>query len=138
MSPTVPDPTPLEPESAPSGPEPKKARKSPPKKPARQPRSALPPKQAIRTKTEVKPAEHPEERRARLRMAELEKSFEIHKRKAVLYTTIGLTSVIVITSILILALSSRPELVNFATASLAACLAGFIGYLTGKAESKNP
>jgi hypothetical protein len=71
-------------------------------------------------------------------MAEAEKSFEFHKRKLILYTTISLTEVIVITSILILALSSRPERVNFATASLAACLAGFVGYLTGKAESKNP
>ena len=87
---------------------------------------------------EMEPAEHPEERRARLRMAELEKSFEIHKRKVILYSTIGLTDVIVITSILILALSTRPELVNFATASLAACLAGFVGYLTGKAESRSP
>jgi hypothetical protein len=82
----------------------------------------------------VKSAEHAEERRSRLRMAEQEKSFEIHKKRVVRYTTIGLTSIIVITSVLILALSSRPELVNFATASLA----GFVGYLTGKAESRNP
>jgi hypothetical protein len=137
MNSPVPEPSPLEPESAPTAPASKKARKSSPKKAARPPESALPARQTVRTQTEVEPPEHAEERRARLRMIELEKTFEIHKRKVILYTTIGLTSAIVLTSIVILALAARPELVNFATASLAACLAGFVGYLTGKAESKS-
>jgi hypothetical protein len=136
MSPADSDPQPGGPEPAPSEPEPRRVRKTTPRKPARTPESALPPRQAIRTKTEIEPLEHPEERKFRLRMAEQQKAFEIHKNRAILYTTLGLVVTLVASSLTILALSTRPELVNFATACLSSCLAGFVGYVTGKADSK--
>jgi hypothetical protein len=137
MSSMVPEPDSSELQATASGAEQKKARKSAPRKPARTPESALPPKQAIRTKTEIEPAEHAEERKFRLRMAEQQKIFEIHKNKVILYTIVGMMSSIVTASISILAFSSRPELINFATAALSSCLAGFVGYVTGKAEAKS-
>jgi hypothetical protein len=138
MSAMVPDPDSSEPQTAVSDSEQKKVRKSAPRKPARTPESALPPKQAIRTKTEIEPAEHAEERKFRLRMAEQQKIFEIHKNKVILYTIVGKMGSIVTAPISILAFSSRPELINFATAALSSCVAGFVGYVTGKAESKSP
>jgi hypothetical protein len=136
MGPEDKEPTPIEAASVPAETESKKNRRSVPKKPALRPENALPPTQSIKTKTEIQPVEHADERKSRLRLAEKQKEFEILKGKAMLFTAIGLIAAIVVASLLILAFSARPELINFATTALGSCLAGLVGYVTGKSDSK--
>ncbi len=116
----------------PSVPEKKPPRRKPPKTAD----SALPGLHVkTRTETESSPAESSEERVSRLRREEAREAHEIFKERAVLVTSLAVVAVIVLASLGILILTEKSTLLNWATASLSAIMAGCLGYAVGKQDS---
>jgi len=124
------------PEPVPPDPGPEKKPRPKPRKPPKAAESAVPGERVeTRTETKSSPPESPTERASRLRREERREANDIFNERAVLVTALVVVGVIGLSSLGILLVSRRPELLNWATASLSSMLTGCLGYLVGKRES---
>ena len=74
----------------------------------------------------------PAETRSRLQLEELHAAYEIEKDRLILRGTIAIVVIVSLFCIVVLSLTEKPNLQNWATAALTSLLTGCVGYWTGK------